>query len=125
MTEDEDRGNREELGRLYGTIDYNERKIEKAEAEAYYDGKFGLGTLGFSAIAGGVIGLLKGVAGMTIDDAIILGLIPACVSSGLFGIYTWLKAIGHKLNIRNMKKLIADSEKKIAKLNNPTPDEKD
>ena len=62
---------------------------------------------------------------MTIDDAIKLGLIPACVSSGLFGIYTSFKAIGHKLNIRNMKKLIADSEKKIAKLNNPTPDEKD
>lgn len=121
MTEDEDIGDRERS--LYGKIDYNERKIEKAEVEAHYDGKIGLGILGFSAITGGVIGLLKGVAGMTIDDTIILGLIPASVSSGLFGIYTLLKAIGHKLNIRKMKALIASFKKELAELNNPKPHE--
>lgn len=123
MTEDEARRDRERG--LYGTIAYNERKIEKAEVEAHDDGKIGLGMLGFSAIVGGVIGLLKGVAGMTIEDTAILGLIPASVSSGLVGIYKLCKAIGCKLNIRNMRALIADSEKELAKLNTkPHEDEK-
>lgn len=121
MTEDEARRDRERS--LCGKIGYHEGKIEKAKVEAHYDGKIGLGLLGFSAIAGGVIGLLKGVAGMTIEDTAILGLIPVSASSGLFGIYTLLKAIGRKLGISRMKALKAFFEKELAELNNPKPHE--
>ena len=122
MTEDEARRDRERS--LYGKIDYNEREIEKAEVEARTAGKFSLGLLGFSAITGGVIGLLKGVAGMTIDDTIILGLIPASISSGLCGIYELIKAIGHKLDISGRRALIAEFKKEMTELNNPPPEEK-
>ena len=121
MTEDEVRRDRERS--LYGKIGYHEGEIEKSEGEARIAGKFSLGLLGFSAIAGGVIGLLKGVAGMTIDDTIILGLIPVSASSGLCGIYTLIKAIVHKLNICSMKALKASFEKELAELNNPKPHE--